>query len=96
MTTIEQVKLSQEKEFKYIIEGKTVLITLSVDNNYVICNADGNIDCPLETVLRKNNFTLQELRKWELIDICFVKIIDDQEIIISQIEYEFALNSLQV
>ncbi|WP_413526916.1 hypothetical protein [Marinilactibacillus psychrotolerans] len=77
MTTIEQVKLSQEKEFKYIIEGKTVLITLSVDNNDAICNADGNIDCPLETVLRKNNFTLQELRKWELIDIRFVKIIDD-------------------
>lgn len=96
MTTTEQVKLSQEKEYKYIIEGKTVLITLSVDNKDIICNADGNIDCPLETVLRKNNFTLQELRKWGLIDIRFVKMIDDQEIIISQIECGFALSSLQV
>lgn len=86
MKEIKQISQIQEKEYKFIIEGKTVFITLTVDSEDVFHNADGNIDCPLETVLRKNNFTLNELSTWGIVNIRLVRLLDERELIINQIE----------
>lgn len=96
MRDFEQVQQFPEKEYKYIIEGKTVLISLTVDNNDIIYNADGNIDCPLETVMRKNNYTFSELSRWGIVAIRFVRILDETEITLNKIEYDTLLASKQV
>ncbi|WP_225744023.1 hypothetical protein [Marinilactibacillus sp. Marseille-P9653] len=86
-----QLSQIQEKEYKFIIEGKTVLITLTVDSDDVFHNADGKIDCPLETVLRKNNFTLNELSTWGIVNIRLVRLLDERELIINQIDSSILL-----
>ncbi|MFC6464514.1 hypothetical protein ACFP65_05740 [Marinilactibacillus sp. GCM10026970] len=53
MNELEPLVNIPDKVYKYIVEGENALITLTVDNIDVFHNADGNIDCPLETVLRK-------------------------------------------
>ncbi|SFJ83193.1 hypothetical protein SAMN04488569_100122 [Marinilactibacillus piezotolerans] len=82
-------------KYKYVIECKSMQITLTVDNNDIIHNADGDIDCPLETVLRKNHFTLYELKKWGLVSIHFVEIANEEETIRNQIECETVLQSIK-
>lgn len=93
MIEFEQVQQFPEKEYRFIIEGRTVLISLKVDNRDIIYNADGKIDCPLETVMRKNNFTFFELNKWGIVAIRFVRIIGDREITLNKIEYETILST---
>ncbi|API89508.1 hypothetical protein BKP56_09690 [Marinilactibacillus sp. 15R] len=93
-----EIKLAQnykKNTYKYIIECKSMQITLTVDNNDIIHNADGDIDCPLETVLRKNNFTLYELKNWGLVNIQFIEIINEEETIRKQIDCEIVLQSIQ-
>lgn len=95
MREFEQVQQFPEKEYRFIIEGKTVHITLKVDNRDIIYNADGKIDCPLETVMRKSNFTFSELNKWGPVTIRFVRIIGEREITLNKIEHETILSSIQ-
>ncbi|SJN41766.1 hypothetical protein FM115_09075 [Marinilactibacillus psychrotolerans 42ea] len=49
----------------------------------------------METVLRKNNFTLYELKKWGLVNIQFIEIINEEETITNQIDCETVLQSTQ-
>lgn len=74
-----------ETHYEYIVEGKTETITLPVDEKDVIINADGEIDCPFDTVLRKNNYTFNDLNEWDAREIKFVKRRKETETVIQSI-----------
>lgn len=87
MTRIEgsQSMLSPVVEYKYIIECKEQTIELKVEDRDVFHNADDEIDCPLDVVLRKNDFSLNDLMKWDARRIQFIKVIDENEQIINSV-----------
>lgn len=59
--------------YLYIVKGKKENIALEVDDRDVIENADGDIDCPLDVVLRKNDFTFDHLNIWQATEIHFIR-----------------------
>lgn len=72
--------------YKYIIKGQDKLIVLDVDPRDVIQNADGELDCPLDTVLRRNQYSLTDLNNWNVQTIEFVEIINDTETVLRRID----------
>lgn len=64
-------------QYFYIIKGKKENIILEIDPRDVISNADGDLDCPLDGVLRKNNYTLNDLNVWDALEIHFIRIHED-------------------
>ncbi|WP_027108114.1 hypothetical protein [Lacticigenium naphthae] len=74
-----------EIQFKYILIGNKATIELAVDHTDVLVNADGDLDCPLDTVLRKNDYSLTHLNEWQAKVIRFVKVFRNQEEIIHEI-----------
>lgn len=72
-------------QYKYIIECKEKTVELEVDNRDVIQNADDEIDCPLDVVLRKNNYSFNDLMTWDAREISFVKILEEEISIINRI-----------
>jgi len=75
-----------QERYMYVVEGKIETITLPVDEKDVIVNADGEIDCPFDTVLRKNDYSFEDLNKWDVKEIRFIKIKNEVEQILRRIE----------
>ncbi|WP_156956000.1 hypothetical protein [Carnobacterium pleistocenium] len=74
-----------------MIKAKNQTIRLDVEINDVLINADGAIDCPIDTVLRKNNYTFDDLNSWSAKEIYFVIIKDDEEQILHTIHLDVNL-----
>lgn len=73
-------------EFLLIVMiGKDKIITLAIDDNDIVANADGELDCPLETTLRRNNITVDKISKWEIEKFQIVAMTSEQE----EVLYEF-------
>ena len=72
-------------EYRYIIECKEKTVELEVDDRDVIQNADDEIDCPLDVVLRKNNYSFNDLMTWDAREIRFVKIKEEKLSVINRI-----------
>lgn len=79
------------KKYVYIIKGKNENIALEVDERDVIINADGEIDCPLDMVLRKNNYTFNHLNEWDAREISFVEIVEGETVPINSISLNMNL-----
>ena len=73
-----QSVLTPTIQYRYIIECRDKTVELEVENRDVIHNADDEIDCPLDVVLRKNNYSFSDLMSWDARKIRFVEIRDDQ------------------
>lgn len=71
--------------YAYILEGKNLCNTLPVDEEDLIENADGILDCPLDGVLRKNKLSLSDLNEMKTTKLLFVKLEAEQTIILNTI-----------
>ncbi|MCC5889462.1 MAG: hypothetical protein JJU01_02760 [Alkalibacterium sp.] len=69
--------LAQTIQYKYIIKCKERDVELEVENRDVFYNADDEIDCPLDVVLRKNDYSFNDLMSWDAREIQFVKLVSD-------------------
>ena len=65
-----------------MVIGRDETIQLDVEESDVLVNADGVLDCPIDTVLRKNNYTFDDLNSWLAKEIQFIMIKNDVEQII--------------
>ncbi|MFO8068473.1 MAG: hypothetical protein R6U02_00515 [Alkalibacterium sp.] len=80
-----QSVLTSTIQYRYIIECKDKTVELEVENQDVIHNADDEIDCPLDVVLRKNNYDFSDLTYWDAREIRFVKVYDDEECVLNKV-----------
>ena len=96
MKKMAQLTLEENKSnvYEYILEGKQINITLVIEDTDIFLNADDEIDCPLETVLRKHSLTLKDLKMWDIQKVRFVEISDGTEKTLQVIEYSNVLNSI--
>lgn len=74
-----------------MIIGRDETIQLDVEESDVLVNADGVLDCPIDTVLRKNNYTFDDLNSWLAKEIQFIMIKNDVEQIIHRISLNMNL-----
>ncbi len=72
-------------QYFYVIYGKYQTIKLDVEESDVLINADGVLDCPIDTVLRKNEYTFNDLNSWMAKEIQFIVEHDGSESIINTI-----------
>lgn len=68
-----EIVIETKQSYRYIIEGPGKLIVLKVEEEDTIVNADGEIDCPLESILRKNKLSRNDLLNWEIERIVFIE-----------------------
>lgn len=78
-----QVSVSNpvQKMYKYVIECKDEMIVLIVEESDVLQNADEELDCPLETVLRRNHLTFKDLNNMFAQNILFIEMKDGMEVV---------------
>lgn len=79
---------TDEVQYRYVIECKqpeNSIIILDVAQDDIILNADGEMDCPLDTVLRKNNYTIDDLTKHQCDQAHFVRAAGSERIILRTI-----------
>ena len=74
-----------------MVIGRDETIQLDVEESDVLVNADGVLDCPIDTVLRKNNYTFDDLNSWLAKEIQFIMIKNDVEQIIHGISLNMNL-----
>lgn len=77
--------------YQYNVECRNQTVVLDIENSDLIYNADGEVDCPLDLVLRKNNYSFQDLMKWESDSVHFVETDGDCETILRTIPLEINL-----
>lgn len=80
----------ERASFYYVIENKehTVLQTLPVDSEDVLQNADGQVDCPLDRVLRKNKLNLKDLFDMNANQATFILESPTRETILHTISFQ--------
>lgn len=81
----DQSGLKTSIQYRYIIECKEKIVELEVDDRDVLHNADNEIDCPLDVVLRKNNYTFNDLMTWDAREIKFIKVCDDTQQVLNRV-----------
>lgn len=81
----------QQKQYFYIVKGKDKTIRLEIENSDVLINADGVLDCPIDTVLRKNNYTFDDLNSWIAKEIQFIVVKDGVDQILHTIHLDVNL-----
>lgn len=74
-----QSVLTPTIQYRYLIECKERTVELDVDDRDVLRNADDEIDCPLDVILRKNNYTFNDLMAWDAKEIRFVEVRDNKQ-----------------
>lgn len=82
---------ASEKKYVYVVKGKNSNMALEVDPIDVIENADGEIDCPLDVVLRKNKYTFNHLNEWDAREISFMEVTENETTIIRTISLNMNL-----
>lgn len=83
--------LTSTIQYRYIIVCKEKTVKLVVENKDVLHNADDEIDCPLDVVLRKNNYTFSDLMSWDAREVRFVEITEDKERILNKVPLDVNL-----
>jgi len=68
-----------------VIHGKYQTIKLDVEESDVLINADGVLDCPIDTVLRKNKYTFEDLNNWLAKEVQFIMEHNGSESVINTI-----------
>lgn len=73
------------EKYEMVFEGSKENRTLKVCPEDLIENADGQLDCPLEYVLRRNQLSMNDLNALEPIRAIFVHKKGDQSTILNEI-----------
>lgn len=74
-----------ESRYLLTVIGKQKQIDLVVDEEDLIQNADGEIDCPVDVVLRKNGYTFKAFNDWDARRILFIRRKREEEEILRSI-----------
>ncbi|MER2173668.1 MAG: hypothetical protein ABS911_03235 [Carnobacterium sp.] len=74
-----------------MIHGKYQTIKLDVEESDVLINADGVLDCPIDTVLRKNKYTFEDLNNWLAKEVQFIVEHNGSESVINTIPLDVNL-----
>ncbi|WP_208560429.1 hypothetical protein [Marinilactibacillus kalidii] len=72
-----KTELEDALKYGYVVECKDKTVHLSVEARDVFRNADDEIDCPLDVVLRKNDYSLQDLMSWDAREVRFIQFDDN-------------------
>ena len=80
----------QQNTFLYVIENfdKSIIHTLPVDAGDVIQNADGQVDCPLDRVLRKNKLEIKDLFEMKANQAKFILQSEARETVLQSISFQ--------
>lgn len=81
----------KQRHYFYVVIGKVKTIRLTIDTSDVLINADGELDCPIDTVLRKNGYSFDDLNSWLAKEIQFIAINEDSEEILRTIHLNMNL-----
>lgn len=60
-------------QYVYVLVKSDTEIELEIDQEDFLLNADGEMDIPLEMILRKNNLTLNDLYNMNIQKLLFVR-----------------------
>lgn len=77
--------LDTKPYYQYNVKCREKTVVLDIEDTDLIYNADGEVDCPLDLVLRKNCYSFQDLMDWESQTVHFVEIDGDCEKILKRI-----------
>lgn len=93
MTEKENLQPAMEEaiQYKYIVECRDRVVQLEVDDRDVLRNADGEIDCPLDVVLRKNSCSFEDLMDWDAREIQFVQVRNNTEETLNRVSLDVNL-----
>lgn len=86
-----QPVMEEAIQYKYIVECKDQTVQLEVDDRDVLRNADDEIDCPLDVVLRKNAYSFEDLMKWNAYEIQFIQIENNVETLLNRVSLDVNL-----
>ena len=81
---------TQKNTFFYIIENheSNIIQRLNVDSGDVIQNADGQVDCPLDRVLRKNKLEIKDLFEMKANQVKFILQSEARETVLQSISFQ--------
>lgn len=79
-----------------VMIGKDKIITLAIDDNDIVTNADGELDCPLETTMRRNNITVEKIRQWEIETFQLIAMTNDDEEVLYEFDADIVIDLLIV
>ncbi|GEK92114.1 hypothetical protein [Alkalibacterium kapii] len=74
--------------FIYVIETASESKELLVREHEVIENADGEMDCPLDIILRRYNMTWEDLFQMQVKTVSFIQHGSDKRKVIHSISFE--------
>ncbi|GAA0363616.1 hypothetical protein GCM10008932_15110 [Alkalibacterium iburiense] len=89
MIRIDNTQYITNVAYQYVLKGRDGDILLDIDERDIIQNADGELDCPLDTVLRKNNHSFSDLAEWNIQSIHFIERVNEEENVLRSIELNF-------
>ncbi|MFL2099477.1 hypothetical protein [Desemzia sp. FAM 23991] len=82
---MDTVKNKINVRYAYVLIKCDAEIELEIDQEDFILNADGEVDIPLEKILRKNDLTLNDLYLMNIQKLLFVRKSDGHSCILRQI-----------
>jgi hypothetical protein len=80
-----QPEMEEAIQYKYVVECKDQSVSLEVDDRDVLRNADDEIDCPLDVVLRKNSYSFEDLMNWNAHSIIFIEVKGNEETVLNKV-----------
>lgn len=82
---MDTVKSKVNVQYAYVLVKQDTDIELEISQEDFILNADGEIDIPLEIILRKNHLTLNDLYMMNIQKLLFVRKSDGHSHTLKQI-----------
>lgn len=91
---LEKPEHDYAKKYTYVVKAQDKIVHLKVENADVLINADGEIDCPLDGVLRKNGYSIYDLLSWNTKKIDFIVTTNSVEQLIRTIPLNVSLETI--
>ena len=82
---MDHIEKALNVQYVYVLVKNDTEIELKIDQEDFILNADGELDIPLEMILRKNHLTLNDLYTMNVQKLLFVRKDDGRSITLKQI-----------
>lgn len=89
-----RIRIHPSHTLMIVMVGEEKVITLTVDEKDIVLNADGELDCPFETTLRRNLITVEDIQEWRVEKIQLVQKTKNQETLILEFDAEEILGLL--
>ncbi|SFB99553.1 hypothetical protein SAMN04488102_102137 [Alkalibacterium subtropicum] len=91
-----KITLHPSKTLMIVMTGTEKEITLTVDENDLVRNAEGELDCPMEVTLKKNKISGETIDQWGIESIRLVEMTNMEENVLYEFEPEVIIDLLQV